>query len=375
VDSYRELFDVPESVVYLNAAYLAAPLRAVGDAGRAGLLRRRAPWSITAPDFFEDGERLRGLFASLVGCSAECVALAPSVSYGIGVAAANVAVGPGRDVVVLAEQFPSNVYPWTARAAQTGAKVRTVARPVDGAWTPAVLAAVDSGVGVVAVPQCHWTDGTLVDLVAVGARCREVGAALVIDATQSLGANPLDLDAVKPDFVVAAAYKWLLGPYGLAYVYVAPRHHGGVPLEYNWINRDRSEVFAELVDYRDRFAAGARRYDFGERSNPILLPMAIAALEQLQEWSVELVARELGRRTAQIALGAARLGVRAADSHQRTPNIVGLRFEDGLPPGLPERLRAAEIYVSVRGDAIRVAPHLHTTDGDVDRFLEALRGG
>ncbi len=372
MSAHRHLFEVPDDVVYLNASFLAPPLRAVREAGASGLERRAAPWAIGPSDFFEDGERLRTLFGQLVGAPPDCVSFAPSVSYGIGVAAANTPLGPGRDVVLLAEQFPSNVYPWRARASQCGARVRTVARPADGDWTPAVLDAIDAGVGAVAISHCHWTDGSLVDLVAVGSRCRQVGARLVIDATQSLGANPLDLAAIRPDFLVAAAYKWLMGPYGLAYVYAAPEHHGGVPLEYNWITRERSEVFAELVDYRDDFAPGARRFDFGQRSNPVLLPMAIAALEQLLAWSVAEVAAYLSARTAQIEDAVRTHGAVAAPAHLRSPNILGLRFTDGLPPGLPERLRAAQIYVSVRGDAVRVAPHLHTTDADIARFAEAL---
>ena len=368
----RDLFDIPDHVVYLNSAYLAPPLRSVTAAAQAGLAKRATPWNILAPDFFEDGERVRARFAAVLGCDASCVALAPSVSYGIGLAASNLEVGPGRDVLVLAEQFPSNVYPWRARAAAAGAAIRTVARPAGGDWTAAVLELLDEGVGVAALPQCHWTDGSLVDLVAVGERCRAVGARLALDVTQSLGAYPLDLAAVQPDFLVAAAYKWLLGPYGLAYVYVAPEHHDGVPLEYNWINREHSEAFARLVDYRDTFAPGARRYDFGQRSNPVLLPMAIAALDQILAWGVDRIARTLGARTEQIAAGAAPLGITTVPTHLRVPHILGLRFSGGVPEGLAERLRAADIHVSVRGDAIRVAPHMHTTDADVERLLGAL---
>lgn len=371
----RDLFEIPSDVVYLNSAYLAPPLRAVTAAGQEGLRRRTTPWNIGAPDFFEDGEAVRQRFAGVLGCDPDCISLAPSVSYGIGVAAANIALTPGRDVLVLAEQFPSNVYPWTARAQAAGCRVRTVQRPADGDWTPAVLDALDASVGVAALPHCHWTDGSILDLEAIRRRCTEVDARLVLDVTQSLGACPLDLAAVRPDFLVAAAYKWLLGPYGLAYVYAAPEHHRGVPLEYNWINRERSEVFADLVNYRDSFQPGARRYDFGQRSNPILLPMAIAALDQLLAWGIGHVADELRGITTRIAEGAAAHGVTTAPGHLRGPHIVGLRFPDGLPDGLPDRLRARNIHVSVRGDAIRVAPHLHTTDADIARLLEALGAG
>ena len=96
---------------------------------------------------------------------------------------------------------------------------------------------MDDALALVAVPHCHWTDGTWVDLVKVGARAREVGAVLAVDATQSLGALPLNVAEVQPDYLVAAGYKWLMGPYSQGYLYVAPRHREGQPLELNWITR------------------------------------------------------------------------------------------------------------------------------------------
>ena len=151
------------------------------------------------------------------------------------------------------------------------------------------------------LPNCHWTDGGLVDLVAIGARCREVGAALVLDVTQSLGAMPFEVGAVRPDYLACATYKWLLGPYSMGFCYVAPHRHEGRPLEHNWIHRKDSEDFAGLVAYRDEYQPGARRYDVGERSNFALMPMVVAALEQIFEWGVDEIAETLGNRTAAIA--------------------------------------------------------------------------
>ena len=202
----------------------------------------------------------------------------PAASYGVSTAARNVPLAPGRQVLLLQEQFPSNVYPWRERARECGAEVRTLPRPEDDDWTRCILEALDERVAVAALPHVHWTDGALVDLERVGARCREIGAMLVVDGTQSVGALPFDAAAVQPDFLVVATYKWLLGPYAAGYLYVAPKHHDGIPIEHNWADRARSEDFTGLVDYRDAFQPGARRYDVGERGNFHLLPMANAAL-------------------------------------------------------------------------------------------------
>ncbi len=364
----RDLFAIPDDVTYLNCSYLGPQLRSVTAAGLAAATEKERPWELTPDRFFSGSERLRALFADLARVDVEGVAFVPSVSYGVGVAVANLPLD-GRSVLLLDEDFPSDVYPWTAAA---GGRVVTVPRPVDHDWTTAVLDRIDATVGVVAVPHVHWTDGGLVDLVAVGAKAREVGAALVVDATQSLGALPLDVDAVQPDFVVAAGYKWLLGPYALGYLWVAPRHRAGVPLEANWINRQYAEDFARLIDYREDYAPGARRYDVGERSNFVLVPMATAALTQLLAWGVEEIAASIGTLTAYLTEGATKQGFDVAPAVLRGPHIVGLRFPDGLPPGLGERLAAQRIHVSIRGSSIRVSPHVYNTTAHCDLLLDAL---
>ena len=212
----------------------------------------------------------------------------------------------------------------------------------------------------------------MVDLVAVGERCRAVGAALVLDLTQSLGAAPLDLAAVRPDFAVAACYKWMMGPYGIGMLYVDPRHHGGTPLEHNWINRAGSEDFARLVDYREDFQPGARRFDMGEKSNPPLLMGASAACAFLLEFGVDAIARTLAARTQAIADAADGLGLTSAPIGTRAPHFLALEFPGGVPEGLTERLAAAQVHVSLRGSSLRVTPHLYNTDADTDALIATL---
>ena len=368
----RHLFDLPDEVAYLNCAYMSPLLKRAVAVGAAALARKSRPWTIGAADFFTDSERARGLFAQLLGAAAGDVAIVPAASYGLALAAANLPLAPGQRVLVLAEQFPSNVLTWRERARESGGEVLTVARPADGDWTGAVLAELDERVRIAALPHCHWTDGGLLDLAAIGRRCRAVGSALVLDVTQSLGALPLDLAAVRPDFLVCAGYKWLLGPYSLGYLYIAPQHRQGRPLEYNWIAREGSEDFARLVDYRPGYQPGARRFDMGERSNFALLPVSIVGLEQLLAWGVEDIAATLAARTAAIALRAARLGLSASPPALRAGHYLGLRFPQGMPDGLPERLAKEQVHVSLRGDSLRVTPHLYNHDGDVERLFGVL---
>jgi selenocysteine lyase/cysteine desulfurase len=259
-------------------------------------------------------------------------------------------------------------------AKRTGAAFVSVPRPGDDDWTSALLSFIDASTAIVAVPHCHWTDGGLIDLEAIAAACRRVGAALCVDATQSVGALPLDVKRIDPDFVAVASYKWLLGPYSLGFLYVAPRWQRGRPIEHNWIAREGSEDFAGLVNYSHDFQSGARRFDVGERSNFALMPVAEASLKLILQWTVPRISETLRLRTRAIAERArGEFGIASVPADRRAGHYLGLRFRGGVPSDLPKRLAAANVYVSVRGQAMRVTPHVWNTDDDVEKLFAVLK--
>jgi len=372
IPSQKHLFNIPDDIVYLNCAYMSPQLRSVSEAGFAGSARKERPWQISADDFFTQSEATRSLFAKLIEARADDIAVIPAASYGVAVATANIGLHTGDEIVVLEEQFPSNVYPWREAAKDHDAKVNTVARPADDDWTRAIMTVIKENTAVVAVPNCHWTDGSFIDLAKIGKRCKETGTALVVDATQSLGAMPFSVQEIQPDFLIAASYKWLFGPYSLGFLYVSPAYQTGRPIEHNWIGRENSQDFAGLVNYRDEFQKGARRYDVGERSNFALMPMAAAALEQISEWQVPAIAATLSGLTKQIASRATDLGLSVAPSHLRAGHLLGVRFPKGVPTALVDRLSQNNVYVSVRGNSIRISPHLYNTQEDLDKFFDVL---
>jgi selenocysteine lyase/cysteine desulfurase len=372
IPSQRHLFDIPEEVAYFDCAKMSPLLKLAAAAGEAGLMRKARPWEIKAEHFFDESDRVRALFARLIGAAADDVAIIPSVSFGLATVLQNVPVAAGQTIVILADDFPSTVYSAGWLAKQAEARLVVVERPANGAWTAPLLEAIDGTTALVCAPNVHWVCGGLIDLEAVARRCRAVGAQLVLDTTQSTGALPIDVGVIDPDYLVAASYKWLLGPYSLGFLYAAPRHQQGRPLEQGWIARAGARDFQSLMNYDEALEPNARRFDMGERSNFALLPVAGAAIEQLLDWGVANVAETLGAVTASIAEGAAEKGIGSLPAYARAPHYLSVRFEGGLPEGIEERLAGADVHVSVRGDRLRITPHLYNNEADVERLLAHL---
>lgn len=380
LDCQRAQFSLPPDIHYLNCAYIGPLPRRVEDAGVAELRRKACPTSITARDFFEPAEEARRLCAQLVGADPERVALVPSVAYAVAGVAAQVAHRPGSNVVLPQAQFPSTVHAW-ARWREQGVEVRFVPPPPGdepraAGWSRRLAEAIDHDTVVVAVDTVHWTDGTRFDLAAIGGRAREVGAFFIVDATQSAGADPLDAVAIGADLLVAHGYKAMLAGHGLGFACYSSRLLGTRPLEDSWLMRRGAEDFARLVDYRDEYAAGARRFDGGSRASPVLPRMMAEAVRMLLGWDPAAIQRHCARISRAFQDDVRALGLSLAPEAERAANIFGLRLPAGVDA---ERLRStlaeARVHVSIRGDAIRVSPHVYNDEADLAALSTALAAG
>lgn len=374
--SRREDFRLPNDLHYLNCAYMAPLPRVVEDVGVRALRRKRVPTEIRPEAFFEESDRLREVFARLIGVEDPTrIAIVPSASYGIAAAARNLPVEEDEEIIVAEEQFPSNVYGWQRLAEERDARLRTVAAPEarsgrGAAWNESILGAIGSRTAVVALPHVHWADGTRFDLEQIGERVHAHGGALVVDGTQSVGALPYDQTAIDADALVCAGYKWLLGPYSLGCAYFGDRFDDGRPLEENWIVREGSRDFSGLVDYEERYQPGAVRYDVGERSNFILVPMLRRAIELLRTYDPEAIQAYCRELTADTVAALQEAGWSVEAPAYRGYHLFGIRAPADVDlDALEEQLADRNVVVSVRGNAVRISPHLYNTERD----LAALR--
>lgn len=375
----KHLFSLDEDTHYFNCAYMSPLLKTVEEAGIAGIQRKRDPSHLSSSDFFTQSDELRRCFATLINAPDPLrVAIVPSASYAIANVARNVDVQPGQKIVLLHEQFPSNVYAWRTLAAK-GVTIQTVMPPTqtDGRateWNQRILAAIDRNTAIVAVAPIQWADGTLFDLERIGQKARDVGAAFVIDGTQSVGAMPFELQNIQADALICAGYKWLLGPYSMGLAYFGPRFDDGEPIEHGWLMRRGSEDFSQLVNYQDDYQPGAIRYDVGERSNFILVPMAIAALEQILAWGVENIQAYCHQLTQPFIERVRTIGYWAVEDDWRAAHLLGIR----TPPQvnretLLEALTKKKIALSVRGESIRISAHLYNDENDFEVLFEVLK--
>jgi len=375
LSSQRHLFDIPEEIAYFNCAYNSPQLKATRAELERGAGSKSEPWKRTIASFFDDADTIRGLAAGLFGGDADGYAMIPAASYGLSTAAR--AVEPqlrkGDRILVVADEFPSGVLPWMKTARETGAVLTTVPSPVSGGWAEAILACVTDEVKVVALSTCHWTSGALIDLVPVAKVCRERNCVLVVDATQSLGAMPFAMEEIQPDFLVAAGYKWLLCPYGFGLMYVSQRWRNARPLEETWISRDNARDFTSLADYSEGYLPGARRFDVGEACVPTTLPGAIKALEQIGDWGVDRIAATLSEKNRQIVQAMEGLGFAVPSPAECCPHLFGAQMPEECFGDPVSRLKQKGVFVSQRGNSIRIAPHLYVDERDMERLVGGLR--
>ena len=374
--SQRDLFEMPRNISYLNSAsYSPLPLR-TQQAGRAAVGRKATPWTLDAAFANGQHERARLAAAALIHADPADIALIPSISYGVATAAKLVTVARGTRVLVLENDHSSPVLEWQTRAGAQGFVIETIRQPHDGDWTSAVLAAIERPgappVGLASISSVHWSDGGLIDLQRVGDALRRQGGIFLVDATQSAGVLTMDARRLDPDFVIFPTYKWLLGPYGRAFIYVAKRHQDGVPLEQTSFGR--RDVRAEnKVYFADiSYVPDARRFDMGERDHFISMEMAAIGMEMMAEWGAAAVVQRLTMLTERIAEGVCGIGVGIPDRRFRAPHILSLGFRAGMPAGLVEGLATEGIYVAPRLGRMRVSPHVYNDEADIDRFVAAL---
>ena len=375
--SQRALFDMPRDVCYMNAAGWGPLPLATQEAGRAAMNRKGQPWKLAGDLASTQNERARSAAAALIGAEPGDVTLISSVGYGVASAGKILEIPRGSRVIVLENDHTSPTLEWVGRAPAGGYTIETVKQPADGDWTSAVFEAVDrpgaAPLSLVSISSVHWSDGGAIDLGRVAPAVHKTGAALLVDATHDAGVRTIDVKTLDPDFLIFPTYKWLLGPYGRAFMYVAKRHQNAVPLEQTSIGRKgvsaEDTIYFRDISYRD----DARRYDMGERDHFVSMEMASIGMEMMAKWGNEAVVERLSMLTTRLAEGLGNLDVRLLDKKVRAPHLLCVGFPKGMAPDLPKKLVAEGVHAAPRLGRLRISPHVYNDEQDVDRFVDVFR--
>ncbi len=375
--SQRPLFDMPRDVCFMNAAAWSPLPKSAVEAGKVGAERKSRPWELT-PDF-ADGqiERARSAAAKMINADPNDVALISSVGYGVSTAAKSFPIPAGHRVIVLDSDHSSPTLEWMTRSHQGNYEVDVVKVGADNDWTSAVLETIArpgaKPIALTSISSVHWSDGGLIDTEKIQAALKPLGAALLIDATHSAGVLTMDVKTLDPDFVVFPTYKWLLGPYSRAFLYVAKRHQNGTPLEQTSYGRKRvnSEDHTYFTDLD--YVPNARRYDMGERDFFVSIDVAAHSMELISQWGVDNIRQRLTMLTDALAQRLAETdNITLLDRNLRAPHILSLGFPAGMPSDFTQRLASENVYAAARLGRLRVSPHVYNDEEDCARFADVI---
>lgn len=374
----KHLFSLAEDVSYLNNAYRGPVLKSSEQAAIEDLQLMRNPQRIAPDDFFNGVKKVKGLFSRLIGSASDEIAIIPSTSYGFAVALSNWKVSKGKKAITVQDEFPSGYFSINRWASENEATLEVIQRPEasdsrNELWNRRVLDAIDENTAVVLISSVHWMSGCRFDLEAIGARCKEVGACFIVDGTQSVGAMSIDVKACQIDALICATYKWLLGPYSLGIAYFSAAFDQGRPLEESWMNRTNSQTFSSLTDYQEKYLPQANRFDVGETSHFVLMPMLEQSLKQILDWTPEMIQAYDFELKKQLAEFQESRGLGMDLSSFSSNHLFELPLKKELNPlELKEVLEKEKIYVSVRGTSLRVSVNVFNNQEDIARLIEVL---
>lgn len=376
--SQKHLFNLDPGVHYLNNAYRGPQLKSSEEAGIASIIQQRNPIQLKPTDFFEGVDSVRKLFGQLVNCESSDVAVIPSTSYGFSSVLTNLKPKAGGKAIVVQDEFPSGYFSIARWAKENQATIETIAPDSTSAskgesWNSALLEAIDEKTSVVLISSIHWMSGVKYDLEAIGAKCQKMGAVFIVDGTQSVGAMPIDVKACQIDALICATYKWLLGPYSLSLAYIGEKFHNGIPLEESWMNRVNARDFGRLSEYEAEYISGAARYTVGEAANFVLMPMLKASLMQILKWTPSAIQKYSSSLNLPLIDFISRIGGQT----EPEPYLAEHLFAPLLPKNintadLKQELEANQIYVSTRGEYLRVSINVFNEKEDISALMHVI---
>lgn len=356
---------------------MAPILKSAEKASLNAIKEIRNPYHFKPKNFFEISNQIRTEFSKIIKSKSDEIAIMPSTSYGFSSVFKNIpSISNKANAITIEDEFPSGYFGIEKWAKNNQKKLIVVKRDELSAkdWNQKIIENINEKTSVVLTSSIHWMNGTKLDLKEIGDKCRKVGAFFIVDGTQSVGAIPIDVKALKIDALICASYKWLFGPYSMALGYFSEKFNNGTPIEESWMNRANAKEFSELTNYESKYSPNAGRYNVGQTSNFILSPIMLEGIKQINEWGVKNIfnyCRELSSKTIEYCR---ELPIRFEDPDYFSPHLFSLGLAKEINPKiLKEKLEKNNIHVSLRGNNLRVSVNVFNNINDIKKLVEQLQ--
>jgi len=375
--SQKELFSLKENTHYLNCAYKAPLLRSAEEACIKALHRERNPAEIEPANFFEETNQVRNYFAQLINSEASQIAIIPSVSFGMSTVLSNTKGKVNGNAITIKDEFPSGYFALEKWCTQNDNEL-VVVQPngtsqIGESWNNNILNHITKQTSIVLMSSVHWMNGIKFDLEAIGKKCRQVGAKFIVDGTQSVGAMEMDIHRYQIDALICAGYKWLFGPYSVSLAYFSEAYNEGIPLEETWMNRTNAIEFSNLTAYEGKYKAGAERYNVGETSNLIVMPILKESLKQINNWGPTNIQEYCAELIKPLVTYLKGLNVTLEKDEFFCSHLFSLQLPKEVDTEtLKENLVKNNIFISIRGPYLRVSVNVFNDDEDISKLIEVI---
>lgn len=363
--------------VWLNCSHQGPLPRCAADAAAQAVAWKTSPHLLTQDRFDEVPARLKRALGRLVGAAAEDVILTNGASYGLHLLANGIPLRPGDQVLLVEGDFPSNVLPWLNHR-RRGIDV-TLLRPRRFLPTPdEVATALEPSTRVLCMSWVHSFSGHTADIEAIGALCRERDVLFLVNATQGIGARPLDVTALPMDALVCSGWKWLCGPYATGLAWLRPQLRDR--LEYNqayWLaTQTATDLSGTSENLEPPDDLGARKYDIFGTANFLNFHPWAEAIELVLDIGIDRIEEHDQVLVSQLVNGLDRKSFELLSPEQgpgRSTLVFVSHRDAARNEEVYRELREEGVDIALRRGLLRLSPHFYNTAADIDRALSALR--
>jgi cysteine desulfurase/selenocysteine lyase len=368
---WRREFAVTESHIYLDHAGVGPTPQRTLLALSDSFQRQARRGSLEHPWLHEQAEEARHDYATFIGARDDQIGHVGSTSAGISLIAAGLSWQTGDEVVVPAIDFPSAVLPWVMLEPR-GVIIRRVPCEDGRVEIDRLLAACNARTRVMCVSWVQFSSGFKLDLHRLGEACRKRGIFLIVDGMQGVGALQINVAALPIDALVTHSYKWLVGPQGVGWLYVADTLSGHLALSAAGLRTvgPRDSYF----DHRFDMNRAVARFETGILNFHGIVG-ARASLGLLREVGTDVIEHRIHQLVARIFSGLQKLGYEVKgglDRSQFQSGILAFNHPRYEAVACRDVLLDAGIVTSAREEYVRIAPHFYTSDAEVDAFLDKL---